>query len=177
MPAVAPDTPSDKHAGVRKGPSTTLIAVIAVLVAVGGAGVALALVAGGKSGHAVRRALAGVSTSTVLPQSEPAITSSSSVERSPTVSAGGGWPAAFAGYTVALASDVARSDAVGAAAKARSAGLDGVGVLWSTRYASLRPGYWFVFSGVYSTQTEAQRVVSRAVSAGFADAYVRRVAK
>jgi hypothetical protein len=88
-----------------------------------------------------------------------------------------GWPAGFSGYTVALASDIIRSDAMGAVAKARTAGLSHVGVLRSDRYASLRPGYWFVFSGVYVTAEEARREVSAAVDAGFSDAYVRRVAE
>jgi hypothetical protein len=90
---------------------------------------------------------------------------------------GAGWPAGFAGYTVALASDIIRSDAVGAVTKARTAGLRHVGVLWSDRYASLTPGYWFVFSGVYVTAEEARPEVSAAVGAGFSDAYVRRVAE
>jgi hypothetical protein len=62
MPAVAPGTPPEERAGVRKGPSTTLIAVIAVIVAAGGAGVALALAAGGNSAHAVSHALTGAAT-------------------------------------------------------------------------------------------------------------------
>jgi hypothetical protein len=90
---------------------------------------------------------------------------------------GSGWPVGFDGYTVALASDVIESDAAGAVAKARAAGLVHVGVLRSDRYASLTPGYWFVFSGVYATVGQARREVSGAVHAGFSDAYVRRVAE
>jgi F0F1-type ATP synthase membrane subunit c/vacuolar-type H+-ATPase subunit K len=88
-----------------------------------------------------------------------------------------GWPVGFAGYTVALASDIIRSDAVGAVAKARTAGLHDVGILRSDRYASLKPGYWFVFSGVYATVEEARHDVAAAVDAGFSDAYVRGVAE
>lgn len=177
MPAVAPGMSSVSSTGVRKVPPMTLIAVIAVLVAAGGAGVALVLVTGGKSRHAVRNVLGGAKASTGPTESEPATASSSTAGESPKASAGGGWPSAVAGYTVALASDVVPSDAEVAAAKARSAGLSGVGVLWSSRDSSLRPGYWFVFSGVYSTASEARGAVPRAVRAGFADAYVRRVAE
>lgn len=88
-----------------------------------------------------------------------------------------GWPVGFDGYTVALASDIIRSDAVGAVAKARTAGLRDVGILRSDRYASLTPGYWFVFSGVYATVEEARPNVAAAVDAGFSDAYVRNVAE
>jgi len=90
---------------------------------------------------------------------------------------GADWPVGFVGYTVALASDVIWSDAVGAVAKARSGGLRHVGVLRSDRYGSLRPGYWFVFSGVYATAEAAQRDVPAAVAAGFSDAYARRIAE
>jgi hypothetical protein len=54
-----------------------LIAVVAVLVAAGAAGVALALAGGGKSGHAVRHALNGAAISTVVTEGET--TSSSAV--------------------------------------------------------------------------------------------------
>ncbi len=50
-------------------------------------------------------------------------------------------------------------------------------MLRSDRYASLRPGYWVVFSGAYATTCEASREVPAAVEAGFSDAYVRRVAE
>jgi hypothetical protein len=38
---------------------------------------------------------------------------------------------------------------------ARRKGLDAVGVLDSSRYASLHPGYWIVFSGIYASEAEA----------------------
>lgn len=80
MPVAAtPAAPPAAAAGVRKGPSTTLIAVIAVLVAAGGAGTVLALVAGGKSGHAVRHALAGAATSTAVSENETTSTSAAPV--------------------------------------------------------------------------------------------------
>jgi hypothetical protein len=88
-----------------------------------------------------------------------------------------GWPVGFVGYTVALASDIIRADAVGAVAKARTAGLRDVGIVRSDHYASLTPGYWFVFSGIYATVEEARHDVAAAVAAGFSDAYVRRVAE
>lgn len=87
------------------------------------------------------------------------------------------WPAGFDGYTVALASDRLRSDALGAASKASAAGLGDVGVVWSSDYSSLRPGYWFVWSGIYTTAGEAEVDVAQAEDAGFAGAYVRRVAR
>jgi hypothetical protein len=70
MPAAAPGTPAGAPAGVRKSPSPAVIAVITLLVAAGGAGVALAIVAGDKSGHAVRHAFAGAVTPTVVTEKE-----------------------------------------------------------------------------------------------------------
>ena len=99
-------------------------------------------------------------------------TASSTLERRPM-----SWPAGFDGYTIALASERLRSDALGAASKASAAGLGDVGVDWSSDYSSLRPGYWFVWSGVYTTAGEAEADVAQAEDAGFAGAYVRRVAR
>lgn len=99
-------------------------------------------------------------------------TASSALEHRPM-----SWPAGFDGYTIALASERLRSDALGAASKASAAGLGDVGVDWSSDYSSLRPGYWFVWSGVYTTAGEAEADVAQAEDAGFAGAYVRRVAR
>jgi hypothetical protein len=88
-----------------------------------------------------------------------------------------GWPGAVAGFTVALASDRSEADARRAADQAAHRGLPSVGFLWSSEYRSLRPGYWFVFSGVYTSATEAAEHVAPATAAGFAGAYPRRVAR
>jgi hypothetical protein len=178
------------------------VAVLQLAVAVAGVGVAV-LIAGQGGGPTSRQqtthessqtanaAVRDSSTrsagrpSTARASSDPRTVTRPSGQPGPTGSGesvssgvyGAAWPAGFSGYTVALASDIIRSDAVGAVAKARTGGLGVVGVLRSDRYASLRPGYWFVFSGIYATAEEARRQVSTAVDAGFSDAYVRRVAE
>ena len=43
----------------------------------------------------------------------------------------------------------------GTRADARQAGLRAVGILDSSQYASLHPGYWIVFTGVYGSAAEA----------------------
>ena len=48
-----------------------------------------------------------------------------------------------------------RDAALAQAEQARRKGLRQVGVLDSSRYASLHPGYWVVFSGVYASEPEA----------------------
>ena len=68
------------------------------------------------------------------------------------------WPSGEDGWTIALASlpqTGGRASALARAKSARRKGLDEVGVLDSSRYASLHPGYWIVFSGVYASEAEA----------------------
>jgi hypothetical protein len=68
------------------------------------------------------------------------------------------WPAGEDGWTIALASvpqTKGRRLAVRRAAEARRKRLAQVGILDSSRYASLHPGYWVVFSGVYDSEAEA----------------------
>lgn len=70
----------------------------------------------------------------------------------------GTWPSARTGWTIALVSlpqTHGRKPAVAQARRARKAGLTDVGIIDSSAYASLHPGYWIVFSGVYTSQAEA----------------------
>ena len=68
------------------------------------------------------------------------------------------WPTDEDGWTIALAAlpqTAGRAVALARVRTARRRGLPQVGVLDSSRYASLHPGYWIVFSGVYSSEAEA----------------------
>lgn len=88
------------------------------------------------------------------------------------------WPQGRNGWTLVLLSlptSAGRPQAVGRAREAIRSGLDEVGVLDSSEYASLHPGYYVVFSGVYPTIGAAQDAVSEAAEAGFENAYARRV--
>ena len=87
---------------------------------------------------------------------------------------GADWPGG-SGYTVVLASKTELASARAVQRLASDAGLD-AGVLQSSHFSSLRPGYWVVFSGAYAAQSDATRRQSRARSLGFTDAYVRFVA-
>ena len=69
------------------------------------------------------------------------------------------------GYTIVLAALPTTVGAKAARARALSAadaGVPDVGVLASSRYASLHPGYWIVFSGVYGSLDEALAGLPRA---------------
>ena len=89
------------------------------------------------------------------------------------------WPAGTDGYTVILASipeSRGRAEADVRAARARNAGLDEVGVLFSSSFGSLRAGYWVTFTGVHDTLNAARTELGAARAAGFPSAYTRRVA-
>jgi hypothetical protein len=87
------------------------------------------------------------------------------------------WPAGKAGWTNVLISIPkvdGRDAAVARAEQARRRGLGGVGVLDSSRYGSLHPGYWIVFAGVYTSQPEAASAL-RAAKAAQKTARTQRV--
>jgi hypothetical protein len=89
------------------------------------------------------------------------------------------WPAGKNGWSVFLKSvptSEGRADADAAAQRARNNGLTQVGVLNSSDYSSLRPGYWVTFTGIYDTQQQAETALPNARSRGFPLAYPRRVA-
>lgn len=68
------------------------------------------------------------------------------------------WPAGQEGWTIALATlpqASGKREAVTRAREARRSGLTSVGVLDSSRFASLHPGYWLVFAGIYASEAEA----------------------
>ena len=63
------------------------------------------------------------------------------------------------------------------ATRAAKAGLHQVGVLDSSRYASLQPGYYVVFTGVYPGKSDADAAVGTVRQAGFGGAYSRQIAR
>jgi hypothetical protein len=89
------------------------------------------------------------------------------------------WPPQRNGYTVVLSvvPRTAGPDAPRAqAAAAVASGVPDVGVLDSSRYSSLHPGYWIVFSGVYRTLDEALVELPRAARHA-RRAYVQQIAR
>ena len=78
------------------------------------------------------------------------------------------WPRAQTGWTIVLASvpkTEGRDEAVAIAQRARTRRLPRVGVLDSSRFASLRPGYWMTFSGRYQSEADATGSLRRARAA------------
>ena len=75
------------------------------------------------------------------------------------------WPAGRDGWTIVLVSVPkvdGRDEAVALAEAARRRGLTPSGVLDSSRYPSLRPGYWMAFTGVYRSEPEANGALRKA---------------
>ncbi|MGH3040270.1 MAG: hypothetical protein ACRDNG_00755, partial [Gaiellaceae bacterium] len=69
-----------------------------------------------------------------------------------------------------------RGPADAAAQQAINAGLRQVGVLNSSDYDSLNPGYYVTFTGIYTSKSPAESALPNASSKGFPTAYVREVA-
>ena len=123
---------------------------LALGVALAGAALAVAATDGGNDVRELVTATGGFAT---IPQSTtlPAPDEGRAARNAP-------WPAGEDGWTVVLTSvpqTSGRGVAVARAAQARKRGLASVGILDSSQYASLHPGYWVVFSGVYGSEAEA----------------------
>ena len=114
-------------------------------------------------------------TTTFVPTTTLSTTTSSTTTTSGTIT----WPAGKNGYSIFLKSvptSQGRGPADAAAQKAIDNGLTQVGVLNSSDYSSLNPGYWVTFTGVYDSESQANSALSNARSKGFPTAYTRRVA-
>jgi hypothetical protein len=88
------------------------------------------------------------------------------------------WPDGRSGHTVVVDSvptTRGREAALQVARAAILAGLPRVGVLESSQFASLRPGYFVVFSGSYRTEEAALAAVEAAQSRGYPRAYEREI--
>jgi hypothetical protein len=75
------------------------------------------------------------------------------------------WPAGQSGWTIVLSSSPQSSGRAAAASLGRQAidaGLTDVGVLNSDEYSSLHPGYFVVFTGIYSSESEARGALDAA---------------
>jgi hypothetical protein len=118
--------------------------LVLAAVAVGGAALAIGLTREPSGSPAVVTMTGG---SAVVP-----------VQTNPAPRALATWPREAEGWTVVLVSVPkldGRNVAAQAARDARRRGLRGVGVLDSSRFASLHPGYWLVFVGRYESEAEA----------------------
>jgi hypothetical protein len=170
-----------------------LPAFLGLAIAVIGTGAAIAISDEGREPSAVSTATGGSLTVTdsgsTLTAPEPTATTATTappptttaptttVARPPRNPAAVTWPRNQRGWTIVLLSlpqANGRSAAAAKATEARTGGLRRVGVLDSSRYASLHPGYYVVFTGVFETEAEAASALQRA-RAVFPAAYQREI--
>jgi hypothetical protein len=88
------------------------------------------------------------------------------------------WPPAKSGWTIVLDSVPSvngRAPAVAEANQALHVGMKQVGVIDSSRFSSLHPGYYVVFAGIYDTEAAAQSHVIDAHRHGYRGPYPRRI--
>jgi hypothetical protein len=88
------------------------------------------------------------------------------------------WPAGKSGWTIVLDSVPTTNGRAGAVAEAKQAlglGMKQVGVLDSSRFSSLHPGYFVVFAGIYDTEAGAQSHVIEAHRHGYRGPYPRPI--
>jgi hypothetical protein len=142
------------------------ITLLAGALAAGGAAVAI------EAGH--RQAVHSAATTYVAPA--PSLPSTASPRgRSGRTT----WPTQLDGWTVVLVSAPStkgRTAAKAFAAHAAKDGLPQVGVLDSSSFGSLHPGYYVVFSGIYGAAGDAQAALETVRARGFGGAYVAHVA-
>lgn len=119
--------------------------VVAALIAIAGATSAILLTREAGSSATTLREATGGSFAVSTPPVEGATRLSQ-------------WPATTSAWTnilISIPKVEGRDAAVARAEQARRRGLVGVGVLDSSRFASLHPGYWMVFVGIYPSAPEA----------------------
>jgi hypothetical protein len=136
-------------------------------VAVAGAAASIAFTSRSASG--------GVVAATVV-----AATPRHAKEASPAVEHNGRveWPAGQDGWTVVLVSspaDRGRKTPRAIAGRAVRDGLPQVGIIDSSGYSSLHPGYFVVFSGIYGAAADAETALQTVRARGFGGAYPRQI--
>ena len=90
------------------------------------------------------------------------------------------WPGGRNGWTIVLFSYPLTSGTAAAsatAARAAHTGLPEVGVIDSGQFSSLHPGYYVVFTGVYSSKSEAEAALRSVRASGFSSAYTRQISR
>lgn len=162
--------------------------VVLVLLAVAALGAVAAVVASGGGASSVRTIVATESTPATTAPAQTAQGPTTATRTAPPRTETGArpsrqtgpvtWPRGRSGHTVVVGSvpvTRGREAALRQARAAIRAGLPAVGVLDSSQFASLRPGYYVIFSGYYRTVDGAMAAVQTAQQNGYRRAYEREV--
>jgi hypothetical protein len=172
-------------------PDWTIPVLIALVVAVIGGAVAVWVGADKDDGvntlvatTEIRTEVVQTATTVVIPTApEPRMTpppprTQPRPRPRPTVTTLATWPPGRRGHTIVLASIPAaagRAVATRQAREAMEAGLRQVGILDSSKFSSLHPGYYVVFTGIYGSVAEATDALPRVQARGYRGAYPRQV--
>jgi hypothetical protein len=120
-------------------------------------------------------------TTIVATAQPPTVVRAASAVGTGTSAAGNGltvWPSGKAGFTVVLEllpTSRGKAAAQSFARRAARAGIPQTGYVRSSRFSSLHPGYYVVFSGVYASRGAAEDAASTAASKGFTGAAAQRL--
>jgi hypothetical protein len=165
-------------------------ALLALLIAVVAGTISAAWASGGSSGSGqtvVQTSPAASSVRSTESAPEPTVSTAATTAPSPPPpppppppSRPIAWPAGRNGWTIVLDSlpaPAGRSQAYAEARRALRSGLKKVGVLTSSQYSSLHPGYFVVFAGIYSSQVAAQSAIIDAHQHGYGRAYPRQITR
>jgi septal ring-binding cell division protein DamX len=85
-----------------------------------------------------------------------------------------GWTGSDGDYTIIIASEESQSKAEAVATKAQNDNGLTVGILNSDDYSSLNGGYYVVFSGTYSSKSDAEADLD-SVRDNYSDAYIKSI--
>jgi hypothetical protein len=152
----------------------------ALVIAAAGAVAAIAATSGGAHGS-TQTVIATQALVALPPERTPPARRTPKPARSPIPAHTGGlttWPGGNR-YTIVLGSLPAPAGFAAARARAQQAvraGLANVGVLVSSSYSSLHPGYYVIFSGVYDTLEDAQGALPE-VAPRFPSAFAQQIAR
>jgi hypothetical protein len=165
------------------------VSLLTLAVAAAGAAAAIAF-GGGTTSEAATTAVApaphrlpGVTTAGLPAAPEPGASTRPKTTPAQAPSAANGrlaWPAGRNGWTIVLFSYPLTSGTAAAFAtssRAAHSGLPEVGVIDSGQFSSLHPGYYIVFSGVYSSAGEAEAALRSVRASGFSSAYTRQISR
>ena len=157
-------------------------ALLALIVAAAGAGAAIVTSrdAGANAGQ-ISTAIGGNPPAPDAASSLSAAEARGAASTSATRGSSGrlvSWPLGKNGWTIVLVSLDQRRGLQAAREKAQEAlahGLPNVGIIDSSRFPSLHPGYYVIFTGIYASEEEATGALRRA-KAAFRTAYTSEVA-
>lgn len=167
--------------------STSILMALAVALVIAGVGLSwVALRNSGSSDRAVTTVADSTVTDTVITDTvitdiiitDTVITDTVIID--PVITdATDDWPVDQSGFAVIMASKdsatFTREDAQLIADEAMVAGVQMVGVLDSSSFPSLNPGYWAVYSGPFNTLDQAKIAADEIRILGYPEAYAREV--